>query len=111
MASTEGGTEIEVVAEEQPEKILKEWVDPAVGLSGYQARNLAYGLGLEGGTVRKAVKFMQALYAAFMDNDCSLAEINPLIVTGSGDVIALDAKINFDGNRFSSQGTGIAGPG
>ncbi len=100
MASTEGGTEIEVVAEEQPEKILKEWVDPIVGLAGYQARNLAFGLGLEGASVRKAVKFMQALYTAFMDNDCSLAEINPLIVTGSGDVIALDAKINFDGNAL-----------
>ena len=99
MASTEGGTEIEEVAESHPEKILKEWVDPVVGLSGYQARNLAYGLGLEGKTVRKAVKFMQALYQAFVENDCSLAEINPLI-TGSGDVLALDAKINFDSNAL-----------
>jgi succinyl-CoA synthetase beta subunit len=100
MASTEGGTEIEEVAAETPEKILKEWVNPAVGLSGYQARNLAFGLGLEGASVRKAVKFMQALYNAFMDNDCSLAEINPLIVTGTGDILALDAKINFDGNAL-----------
>jgi succinyl-CoA synthetase beta subunit len=100
MASTEGGTEIEEVAAETPEKILKEWVNPAVGLSGYQARNLAFGLGLEGASVRKAVKFMQALYNSFMDNDCSLAEINPLIVTGTGDILALDAKINFDGNAL-----------
>tara|TARA_B100001093_G_scaffold519761_1_gene610321 strand:- start:761 stop:1930 length:1170 start_codon:yes stop_codon:yes gene_type:complete len=100
MASIEGGTEIEEVAAEHPEKILKEWVDPAVGLAGYQARNLAYGLGLEGGSVRKAVKFMQALYTAFVENDCSLAEINPLLITGDGDVIALDAKINFDSNAL-----------
>ena len=100
MASTEGGTEIEEVAESHPEKILKEWVDPVVGLSGYQARNLAYGLGLEGKTVRKAVKFMQALYQAFVENDCSLAEINPLLITGAGDVLALDAKINFDSNAL-----------
>jgi succinyl-CoA synthetase beta subunit len=100
MASTEGGTEIEEVAAEHPEKILKEWVDPAVGLADYQARNLAFGLGLEGASVRKAVKFMQALYQAFMDKDCSLAEINPLIVTGDGSILALDAKINFDGNAL-----------
>jgi len=100
MASTEGGTEIEEVAEAHPEKILKEWVDPVVGLAAYQARNLAYGLGLEGKTVRKAVKFMQALYRAYVELDCSLAEINPLIITGDGDVVALDAKINFDSNAM-----------
>ena len=100
MASTEGGTEIEEVAEHTPEKILKEWVDPMVGLAGFQARNLAFGLGLTGKTVGKAVKFMQALYRAFVENDCSLAEINPLIITGAGDVLALDAKINFDGNAL-----------
>ena len=100
MASTEGGMEIEKVAEETPERILKEWVDPVVGLAAYQARNLAFGLGLEGPSVRKATKFMTALYTAFVENDCSLAEINPLIVTGDGDIVALDAKINFDSNAL-----------
>lgn len=100
MASTEGGTEIEEVAEETPEKILKEWVNPAVGLADYQARNLAFGLGLSGKTVFKAVKFMKALYQAFSEKDCSLAEINPLVVTGSGNIVALDAKINFDSNAL-----------
>ncbi len=96
MASTEGGVEIEKVAAETPEKILKVWIDPGVGLQPFQARQLAFGLGLEGKQVGKAVKFMMALYKAFMANDCSLAEINPLVVTGDGDVLALDAKINFD---------------
>ncbi|MBU0553737.1 ADP-forming succinate--CoA ligase subunit beta [Myxococcota bacterium] len=100
MASTEGGMEIEKVAAETPEKILKEWVDPTVGLADYQARNLAFGLGLSGKTVGKAVKFMRALYAAFVEKDCALAEINPLVITGGGDVIALDAKINFDDNAL-----------
>ena len=98
MASTEGGTEIEEVAATNPDAILKEWVDPTVGLASFQARNLAFGLGLEGKSVGKAVKFMGALYRAFVENDCSLAEINPLVITGAGDVIALDAKINFDSN-------------
>lgn len=96
MASTEGGVEIEKVAVKTPEKILKIWIDPAVGMQGFQARQLAFGLGLEGKQVGNAVKFMLALYKAFMSNDCSLAEINPLVVTKSGDVLALDAKINFD---------------
>jgi succinyl-CoA synthetase beta subunit len=100
MASTEGGMEIEKVAEETPEKILKEWVDPVVGLAGYQARNLAFALGLTGPSVRKAVKFMTALYTACIENDCSLVEINPLVITGDGDVVALDAKINFDSNAM-----------
>jgi len=100
MASTEGGTEIEEVAEHHPEKILKEWADPAVGLADYQARNLAFGLGLQGASVNKAVKFMKALYQAFVEKDCSLAEINPLVVTGGGDIVALDAKINFDSNAL-----------
>jgi succinyl-CoA synthetase beta subunit len=98
MASTEGGVEIEKVAAETPEKILKEWVDPALGLTAFQARKLAFGLNLEGKQVINAVKFMLGLYRAFIESDCSLAEINPLIVTGNGDVIALDAKINFDDN-------------
>jgi len=96
MASMEGGVEIEKVAAETPEKILKEWIDPAVGMQAFQARNLAFGLGLSGKQISNAVKFMLSLYKAFVANDCSLAEINPLVVTKSGDVLALDAKINFD---------------
>ncbi|MBF0136051.1 MAG: ADP-forming succinate--CoA ligase subunit beta [Magnetococcus sp. DMHC-1] len=98
MASTEGGMEIEEVAAKHPEKILKEAVDPAVGFTGFQARNLAYGLGLKEKQIGKAVKFMTSLYTAFVENDASLVEINPLVVTGEGDVIALDAKMNFDSN-------------
>jgi succinyl-CoA synthetase beta subunit len=100
MASTEGGVEIEKVAEEQPEKILKEWVDPTVGLAAYQGRNLAFGLGLEGKQVSKAVAFFSGLYNAFVGTDASLAEINPLIVTADGDLLALDAKFNFDDNAL-----------
>ncbi|MCK6570369.1 ADP-forming succinate--CoA ligase subunit beta [Myxococcota bacterium] len=100
MASSEGGMDIEEVAAHHPEKILKEWADPLIGLADYQARNLAFGLGLSGPSVNKAVAFMKALYRAFIENDCSLAEINPLVVTGSGDIIALDAKINFDDNAL-----------
>lgn len=96
MASTEGGVEIEKVAAETPEKILKIWIDPAVGIQGFQARQLAFGLGLQGKQVSNAVRFMLSLYNAFMDNDCSIAEINPLVVTKNGEVLALDAKINFD---------------
>ncbi|MCK5853380.1 ADP-forming succinate--CoA ligase subunit beta [bacterium] len=96
MASTEGGMEIEKVAAETPEKILKEWIDPAVGMQAFQARNLAFGLGLSGKQVSNAVKFMLSLYKAFAVNDCSLAEINPLVITKAGDVLALDAKITFD---------------
>jgi succinyl-CoA synthetase beta subunit len=98
MASTEGGVEIEKVAAENPEKILKEWIDPAVGLKSFQARKLAFGLGLEGSQINNAVKFMMSLYRAFMETDASLAEINPLIITADGRVIALDAKVNFDDN-------------
>ncbi|MBF0215169.1 MAG: succinate--CoA ligase subunit beta, partial [Magnetococcales bacterium] len=100
MASTEGGMEIEEVAARSPEKILKEAVDPAVGFQGYQARNLAFGLGLVGPQVNKGVQFMTALYNAFVATDASLAEINPLVVTEDGDVMALDAKMNFDGNAL-----------
>ena len=98
MASTEGGMEIETVAANTPEKILKEWVDPAVGLLPFQARKLAFGLGIPGELTGKAVKLMTALYRAFVDTDCSLAEINPLVLTEDGDIVALDAKMNFDGN-------------
>ncbi len=103
MASTEGGIEIEKVAEEHPEKILKEWADPTVGLSAYQARNLAFGLGLEGKQVGKCVQFLQALYTAFVATDSALAEINPLIVTKDGELLALDAKFNFDDNALYRQ--------
>jgi succinyl-CoA synthetase beta subunit len=103
MASTEGGVEIEKVAAETPEKILKEHVDPITGLMPYQARNLAYGLGLEGDQVKKAVKFFLALDKAYVATDSSLAEINPLVITGSDDVIALDAKFNFDDNGMFRQ--------
>jgi succinyl-CoA synthetase beta subunit len=98
MASTEGGMEIETVAAKTPEKILKEWIDPAVGLMPFQARKLAFGLGIPGELTGKAVKFMTGLYRAFVDTDCSLAEINPLVLTEDGDIVALDAKMNFDSN-------------
>ncbi|MBE0569595.1 MAG: ADP-forming succinate--CoA ligase subunit beta [Deltaproteobacteria bacterium] len=98
MASTEGGMEIETVAANTPEKILKEWVDPAVGLLPFQARKLSFGLGIPGELTGKTVKLMTALYKAFVDTDCSLAEINPLVLTEDGDIVALDAKMNFDGN-------------
>ncbi|MBF0295416.1 MAG: ADP-forming succinate--CoA ligase subunit beta [Magnetococcales bacterium] len=100
MASTEGGMEIEEVAARTPEKILKEAIDPAVGFQAYQARNLAFGLGLVGPQVNKGVQFMTALYNAFVSCDASLAEINPLVVTEDGDVMALDAKMNFDSNAL-----------
>ena len=100
MASTEGGVEIEKVASETPEKILKEHIDLAVGLQPFQARKLAFGLGLQGAQVKNALKFFNALYIAFMESDCSMAEINPLVVTKDGNVLALDAKINFDDNAM-----------
>ncbi len=96
MASTEGGVEIEEVAANTPEKILKEYIDPAVGVLPYQARKLAFGLGLEKKQVGKAVKFIMGLYNAFLASDCSMAEINPLVVSADEDLIALDAKIGFD---------------
>jgi succinyl-CoA synthetase beta subunit len=100
MASTEGGVEIEKVAAETPEKILKEFADPGMGLMPYQARKLAYGLGLEGKTASAATSFILKLYRLFVEKDCSLAEINPLIITDEGDVMALDAKLNFDDNAL-----------
>ncbi len=100
MASTEGGVEIEKVASETPEKILKEYIDPGVGLQGFQARKLAFGLGLQGDQIRNAIKFLTALYRAYVESDCSMAEINPLVVTKDGRVLALDAKINFDDNAL-----------
>ncbi|WP_339302994.1 ADP-forming succinate--CoA ligase subunit beta [Paenibacillus sp. FSL R5-0519] len=100
MASEEGGTEIEEVAEATPEKIFKEIIDPAIGLQVFQARKLAYSIKIPNELVNKAVKFMLALYTAFVEKDCSIAEINPLVVTGDGNVIALDAKLNFDSNAL-----------
>ena len=98
MASTEGGMDIETVAANTPEKILKEWVDPAVGLVPFQARKLAFGLGIPKELTGKAVKLMTGLYNAFVDTDCSLVEINPLVLTEDGDIVALDAKMNFESN-------------
>ncbi len=100
MVSTEGGMEIEKVAAETPEKILKEAVDPRVGFRPFQARRLAFGLGLAGGQFKSAVKFFLALYEAFMETDASLFEINPLVSTTDGEMIALDAKVNFDDNAL-----------
>lgn len=100
MASQEGGMEIEEVARTNPEKILKQYIDPTVGLLPFQCRKIAYFLGLKGKTVNKAVKLILGLYNAFIDNDCSLLEINPLIITNDGDVLALDAKMNFDDNAL-----------
>jgi len=100
MASTEGGVEIEEVAARTPEKILKEFIDPAVGLIPFQGRKLAFGLGIDKSLVNKAVKFMTGLYNAFVASDASMAEINPLVVTKGGDIIALDAKMSFDDNAL-----------
>ena len=100
MASTEGGMEIEEVAAKHPEKILKVAIDSVQGYQQYHGRQIAFSLGLEGKQVNVAVKFIGALYKAFMDLDCSIVEINPLVVTGSGDILALDAKVNFDDNAL-----------
>jgi succinyl-CoA synthetase beta subunit len=100
MVSTEGGMEIEKVAEETPEKILKAAVDPAVGLQAFQARDLCFGLGLSGDAFKNGVKFLMSLYKAYEASDASLAEINPLVITQEGHVVALDAKINFDDNAL-----------
>ncbi|MEM8996316.1 MAG: ADP-forming succinate--CoA ligase subunit beta [Acidobacteriota bacterium] len=100
MASTEGGMDIEEVAEKTPEKILRQHFDAHLGLLPFQARRLSDGLGLEGKTARKAQKLFHALATAFMDTDATLAEINPLLITGDGDVLALDAKMDFDSNAL-----------
>ncbi len=100
MASTEGGMDIEEVAAKTPEKILMVEIDPASGMQSYHARKVAFALGLEGKQVGSAVKLLLSLYNAFVGLDASLVEINPLVVTGAGDVIALDAKMNFDDNAL-----------
>ncbi|QQK76391.1 ADP-forming succinate--CoA ligase subunit beta [Salicibibacter cibarius] len=103
MGSEEGGTEIEEVAAETPEKIFKEFIDPAIGLQGFQARRLAFNMNIPNDSLGKAVKFMSGLFDVFMENDCSVAEINPLVTTKDGDVLALDAKLNFDDNALYRQ--------
>jgi succinyl-CoA synthetase beta subunit len=101
MASQDGGMEIEAVAEKTPERIHKEYINPATGLMSFQARKLAFALGLDGDQIAKFGKMVAALYAAFIGTDASLVEINPLIVTKTGDLVALDAKMNFDDSGLS----------
>lgn len=100
MASTEGGVDIETVAEETPEKIVKEWVEPGMDLQHNQARRIAFALGLEGDAFKKAVKFINALYNCYLETDANMVEINPLVLTGNDDVMALDAKMTFDDNAL-----------
>ncbi|EHD0839435.1 ADP-forming succinate--CoA ligase subunit beta [Staphylococcus pseudintermedius] len=100
MASEEGGTEIEEVAAKNPEKIFKETIDPVIGLAPYQARRIAFNINIPKESINKAVKFLIALYNVFIGKDCSIVEINPLVLTGEGDVLALDSKINFDDNAL-----------
>ncbi|KDP13239.1 ADP-forming succinate--CoA ligase subunit beta [Staphylococcus chromogenes] len=100
MASEEGGTEIEEVAATNPEKIFKETIDPVVGLTPYQARRIAFNINIPKESINKAVKFLISLYNVFIEKDCSIVEINPLVLTGEGDVLALDSKINFDDNAL-----------
>jgi len=100
MGSEEGGMDIEEVAEATPEKIFKEVIDPVVGLTGFQARRMAFNMNIPANLVNKAVKFMLGLYQVFVDKDAAIVEINPLVVTGGGDVMALDAKFNFDANAL-----------
>ena len=104
MASSEGGVEIEKVAAETPELIFKEYFDPTRGLDSFQARKLCARLDIFGPSVRSADKFLKAIARLFADLDCSLAEINPLVVTGAGELLALDAKINFDDNALFRRG-------
>lgn len=101
IASSEGGVEIEEVAKSHPEKILKEYIDPALGVLPFQCRKIAYFLGLNGKSISKAVNLISGLYRAFVENDCSLAEINPLVLTPDGDILALDGKLTFDDNSLS----------
>ncbi|MFQ5567246.1 MAG: ADP-forming succinate--CoA ligase subunit beta, partial [Paracoccaceae bacterium] len=100
IASTEGGMDIEAVAAETPEKILTLSVDPATGIQPYHGRKIAFALGLEGATVRQCVQLVNTLYKVFVEKDCSLVEINPLIVTEAGELVCLDCKMNFDSNAL-----------
>ena len=103
MASTEGGMDIEEVAEKSPEKIITVDVDPAAGFQGFHARKLAFGLGLTGDALKSGQKFFAAMYKAYTDLDCAMVEINPLVVTKAGEVVALDAKVSFDDNALYRQ--------
>ena len=100
MASTEGGVNIEDVAAKTPEKIIFQSIDPATGIQGFHCRKIAFALGLEGGQVKSCTKLLMALYKAFLETDASMLEINPLVVTGAGEVLPLDAKMNFDSNAL-----------
>lgn len=100
MVSAEGGVDIEEVAAKRPEAIKKVGVDPVVGLAAFQARELAFGLGIPSASIGKATHLLQNLYRAFVESDCSIAEINPLVLTKDGEVLALDAKMNFDSNAL-----------
>ncbi|MCL1926368.1 MAG: ADP-forming succinate--CoA ligase subunit beta [Syntrophorhabdaceae bacterium] len=100
MASTEGGVSIETIAKRSPNLIIKEWIDPVLGLMPFQARKIAFGLGLADSLTDKAVKIIMSLYKAFVETDCSLAEINPLVLTEENELLALDAKMNFDNNAL-----------
>ncbi|MHC1578284.1 MAG: ADP-forming succinate--CoA ligase subunit beta [Dehalococcoidia bacterium] len=100
MASEAGGMEIETVAQSAPEKIFKIYIDPAIGFQPFQGRKLAYGMNLEGGEIGEAIRLMRNLYRLFVDKDCSLAEVNPLVVTTDRRLLALDAKLNFDDNAL-----------
>jgi len=104
MASVEGGVEIEEVANKNPEKILKVHVDPITGLGDWQSRKIAFGLGLEGNQIKHCMKFMKSLYKLFVELDCSIVEINPLVVSSDDEIIALDAKINFDSSGLFRHG-------
>ena len=103
MVSTEGGVEIEKVADESPEKIVKVWIDPHLGMKSYQARELAFGLKLEGNAFKECVSLIQKLYKCYVDTDASLVEVNPLVLTSDEKIIALDAKFNFDNNALYRQ--------
>jgi succinyl-CoA synthetase beta subunit len=100
MASTEGGMEIETVAEETPEKIFKEWIDPSVGFQPFQARKIAFALGLSGNAFKEMVKFLDALYKAYVDTDSSMFEINPVLKTSDDKILAVDGKVNLDDNAL-----------
>jgi len=100
MASQAGGMEIEEVARSSPEKVFKSYIDPAIGFQPFQGRKLAYGMNLDGGQIGEATRLMTNLYKLFVDKDCSLAEVNPLVVTADGRLLALDAKLNFDDNAL-----------
>ena len=103
MVSTEGGVEIEKVASETPDKIIKVWIDPLVGIKNYQLRKLAFGLGLTGKSFKEAISTFNKMYNCYQQNDASILEINPLVITNDDEIIALDSKFNFDSNALFRQ--------